>query len=69
MLTPERIARFMGRLFFVTGFIVAVFGLSNHDRFLTNASLALLVTGIAATGFALYRRVKDARSEHPSHDS
>lgn len=67
-MTAERVARLMGRLFFVTGFIVAIFGLTGHDRFLTNASLALLVTGIAATGFALYRRVKDARPEHPSHD-
>lgn len=67
-MTSERAARLMGRLFFVTGFIVAVFGLTRHDRFLTNASLALLVTGIAATGFALYRRVKNARSEYPSRD-
>jgi hypothetical protein len=52
----------MGRLFFVTGFIVAIMGLTRRDRFLVNASLALLLTGIAATGYALYRRVKDARA-------
>ena len=67
-MTAGRVARLMGRLFFVTGFITAIFGLTRHDRFLTNASLALLATGVAATGFALYRRVKAARSEHPSHD-
>lgn len=67
-MTAGRMARLMGRLFFVTGFIVAVVGLSRHDRFLTNASLALLVTGIAATGFALYRRVKDARSAPPTRE-
>lgn len=55
-MTSGRVARFMGRLFFATGFIVAIVGLTSHDRFLTNASLALLVTGVAATGFALYRR-------------
>lgn len=64
----ERVARIMGRLFFVTGFILAVFGLTRHDRFLTNASLALLVTGIAATGFALYRRVQNTRSGSPSRE-
>lgn len=63
MLTGERAARLMGRLFFVAGFIVAIMGLTRRDRFLINASLALLVTGIAATGYALYRRVKDVR--HP----
>lgn len=67
-MTAGGVARFMGRLFFVTGFIIAIFGLTRHDRFLTNASLALLVTGIAATGFALYRRVKDAQSGHRPHD-
>ena len=61
MLTSGRVARLIGRLFFATGFIVAIFGLTRHNRFLTNASLALLVTGIAATGFALYRHAKDAR--------
>lgn len=61
-MTAGRIARLMGRLFFVTGFIVAVVGLTRHDRFLTNASLALLATGIAATGFSLYRHTKDVRS-------
>ncbi len=64
-MTAQRVARLMGRLFFVTGFILGIMGLTRHDRFLVNASLALLVTGIAATGYALYRRVKDARSGHP----
>jgi hypothetical protein len=67
-MTAGRVARLMGRLFFVTGFIVAILGLTRHDRFLTNASLALLVTAIAATGFALYRHAKDARSAPSSED-
>jgi len=67
-MTAGGVARVMGRLFFVTGFIIAIFGLTRHDRFLTNSSLALLLTGVAATGFALYRRVRDARSEHPPQD-
>jgi hypothetical protein len=62
------VARVTGRLFFVTGFIVAIFGLTRHDRFLTNSSMALLLTGIATTGFALYRRVKEARSAQSSQD-
>jgi hypothetical protein len=67
-LTSGRIARLMGRLFFVGGFLLAIYGLSEHDRFLVNASLGLIVTGIAATGFALYRHVKDARSEQTPRD-
>lgn len=62
-MTAQRVARLMGRLFFVTGFILGIMGLTRHDRFLVNASLALLVTGIAATGYALYRRVNDARAD------
>ena len=50
-LTSGRIARLMGRLSFVGGFLLAVYGLAEHDRFLVNASLGLIVTGIAATGF------------------
>jgi hypothetical protein len=57
----------MGRLF-VGGFLLAVYGLAEHDRFLVNASLGLIVTGIAAMGFALYRHVKDARSEQTPRD-
>ncbi len=67
-MTAGRVARLMGRVFFVTGFIVAIVGLTRHDRFLTNASLALLATGIAATGFALYRHARDLRSAPPSQD-
>ena len=67
-LTSGRIARLMGRFFFVGGFLLAVYGLSEHDRFLVNASLGLIVTGIAATGFALYRHVKDARSNQRPPD-
>ena len=67
-LTSGRIARLMGRFFFVGGFLLAVYGLSEHNRFLVNASLGLIVTGIAATGFALYRHVKDARSEERPPD-
>jgi hypothetical protein len=58
-MSAERAARLMGRLFFAAGFIVAVVGLTTHDRVWLRAGVALLVTGIAATGFALYRRVKD----------
>jgi hypothetical protein len=67
-LTSGRIARLMGRLFFVGGFLLAVYGLSEHNRFLVNASLGLIATGIVATGFALYRHVKDARSEQTPRD-
>lgn len=63
MTSAGRVARLMGRLFFVTGFILGIMGLTRHDRFLVNASLALLVSGIAATGFALYRHAKGARSD------
>jgi uncharacterized membrane protein len=58
----------MGRLFFATGFIFAVVGLTAPDRVWLRAGVALLVTGIAATGFALYRRVKDADSARSSED-
>jgi uncharacterized membrane protein len=65
-MSAERAARVMGRIFFATGFIFAVVGLTTQDRVWLRAGLALLVTGIAATGFALYRRVKDGDSTRSS---
>ncbi|MFZ5863632.1 MAG: hypothetical protein ACOYXR_12410 [Nitrospirota bacterium] len=64
-MTSVRAARGMGRLFFVTGFIFAVVGLTSHDRVWLRAGVALLVTGIAATGYALYRQITGPRSHHP----
>jgi hypothetical protein len=68
MTSAERVARLMGRLFFATGFIVAVGGLTTNDRVWLRAGVALLVTGIAATGYALYRRVRDADAARSSRD-
>ncbi|MFZ5877599.1 MAG: hypothetical protein ACOYXU_14530 [Nitrospirota bacterium] len=65
-MSAERAARFMGRLVFATGFMFAVMGLTTQDRVWLRAGVALLVTGIAATGYALYRRVKDADSTRSS---
>jgi hypothetical protein len=64
-MSAERAARLMGRLFFATGFIFAVVGLTTQDRVWLRAGVALLVTGIAATGYALYRQMAGPGSSPP----
>lgn len=60
-----RLPRLVGRIFFTAGFLLALFGLTQHDRFLINASLGLLVSGIIATGVGLYQHVVFRKSDRP----
>lgn len=58
-----RWARLVGRVFFAAGFMLAVIGLTQHNRFLVNASLVLLLTAIIATGFGLCQHIKLRKSD------
>ena len=55
------VARVVGKLFFACGFVLAIWGLADHNQPLVNASLGLLVTGVLASGFAVYQHAKSRR--------
>lgn len=58
-----RAARLAGRVAFAAGFMLVVFGLTQHNRFGVNAGLGLLLTAIIATGFSLYQHIRRRKSD------
>jgi len=55
--------RLIGRLCFVAGFLLSIYGLTDSSPRLVNAGLALLVTGVAATAASIYQQVKARRAD------
>ncbi len=55
--------RLIGKLFFAAGFVLAVYGLSEAKPRITNAGLALLVTGVVASAVNLYQHAKARRAD------
>ena len=57
------IARITGKIFVALGFIVGTYGLTEGRPAVMQAGLALLVTGVLASGYGLYRWVRDSREQ------
>jgi len=55
-------ARLVGKVFFVVGFMLALYGLGQGDRRLVDTALALIVTGIIATAVGVYQHVQRRRT-------
>ncbi|MEO5656197.1 MAG: hypothetical protein ABIO65_11515 [Nitrospiria bacterium] len=58
-----RVVRLAGRVCFAAGFMLVVFGLTQHKGFVVNAGLGLLLAAIVATGFSLYQHIKLRKSD------
>jgi len=57
------IARITGKIFVALGFILGTYGLTEGQPAVMQAGLALLVTGVLASGYGLYRWVRDSREQ------
>ena len=57
------IARFTGKIFVALGFILGTYGLTEGQPAVMQAGLALLVTGVLASGYGLYRWVRESRDQ------
>jgi hypothetical protein len=51
------IARFTGKIFVALGFILGIYGLTEGQPAVLQAGLGLLVAGVVASGYGLYRWV------------
>ena len=56
-------ARLVGKLFFVAGFLLSIYGLGKADRRLIDTGLALVLTGIIATAVGVYQHIKSRRTD------
>ena len=57
------IARVTGKIFVALGFILGTYGLTEGQPDVMQAGLALLVTGVLASGYGLYRWVRESRDQ------
>ena len=57
------IARFTGKIFVALGFILGTYGLTEGNPTVMQAGLALLVTGVVASAYGLYRWVRQSRDQ------
>ncbi|HEY3198727.1 MAG TPA: hypothetical protein VGJ57_12025 [Nitrospirales bacterium] len=57
------IARFTGKIFVALGFILGTYGLTEGQPAVMQAGLALLVTGVLASAYGLYRWVSESRHQ------
>ncbi|MGH7273204.1 MAG: hypothetical protein ACREIQ_01930 [Nitrospiria bacterium] len=58
MLKHVGLTRLVGKAFLVSGFFLAIYGLTQSSRFLVNVSLGLLASGIAAMAASFYHSLK-----------
>ena len=52
------LTRLIGKVFLVSGFFLAIYGLTQSSGFLVNVSLGLLASGIAAMAASFYPSLK-----------
>ena len=57
------IARVTGKIFVALGFILGTYGLTEAQPVVLQAGLAMLVTGVLASAYGLYRWVKQSRHQ------
>lgn len=66
-MTQTAVARLLGKVFLAGGFFLGIYGVTEEQGIYLQSGLGLLVAGILAMGYALYRSVThDSQGEEKS---